>query len=248
MSPPTPCTHHLLAEGQGATSLVCGLPWCQEREICLCQLLCRQEAWALQSLTLAPQGLGCQSTTPRQVLASPHPAYLPLLSLCHLPSPSFWASVCPWALPTPCSHPIHPSAPGLSGPDVTHPSRHSFPTAAWSPTPAAQVGDPRLRCRLLRLAFQRSQKLQPQESYPAHTRPAGTRRLIHPHPHAPAPGGPAPCTCLSASNRCPSVGGTAGASWAVAASDSQGGQREERGVRLCARRRRESRRKCGRRG
>lgn len=39
------------------------------------------------------------------------------------------------------------------------------------------------------------------------------------------------------------MGGTAGAGWAVAASDSQDGQREERRVGLCARRGRERRRK-----
>lgn len=128
MSPPTPCTHDLLAEGQGATSLVCGLPWCQEREICLCQLLCRQEAWALQNLTLAPQGLGCQSTTPRQVLAPPQPCLLtsiiPLSS-----SQPLTLGFCLLLGPAYSLKPPHPSfCTRLSGPSVTHPSRHSFPT------------------------------------------------------------------------------------------------------------------------
>lgn len=112
------------------------------------------------------------STSPRWVLAASQPCPLiSRLSLCRLPSscPSFWPSVCPWALPTPrspssVSLKLYPcfGTRRLSGPGVAHPSRHSLPTVQPAPGAACMPGPPPtaaqgetspLRCLLLRLAL-----------------------------------------------------------------------------------------------
>lgn len=159
---------------------------------------------------------------PCQSLKQPRrPPPLPVLGSVHPSAPGA------------CLVRVLPTPPGFHGPLALHSAPGSVRLPAClpgSPPPCSHPpsGGPLPRMPPLETGSPRGARNCSLQG-PKH--PEGSQAPAHALPPPHAPGGPALCTCVCASNRCPGPGGTAGAGWAVAAGDSRGGQREERGVR-----------------